>query len=73
LGDLPAFWRWQLPRRAFQGWDDLTSADIAAFMEAELGRRLSAKTVKSRLDCLYAVLRYLKTRGRLLTLPEWSV
>jgi hypothetical protein len=42
-------------------------------MEAELGRRLSAKTVKSRLDRLYAVLRYLKTQGRLLTLPEWSV
>lgn len=45
-------------------------ADIAAFMEAELGRGLSAKTVKSRLDCLHAVLRYLETQGCLLTLPE---
>jgi integrase/recombinase XerC len=70
LSDLRAFWRWQLARRTFQGWDDLTSADIAAFMEAQLGRGLNAKTVKSRLDRLYAVLRYLETQGRLLTLPE---
>jgi integrase/recombinase XerC len=70
LSDLRVFWRWQLTRRTFQGWDDLTSADIAAFMEAQLGQGLSAKTVKSRLDRLYAVLRYLQTQERLLTLPE---
>ena len=70
LSDLRVFWRWQLTHRTFQGWDDLTSADVAAFMEAQLGQGLSAKTVKSRLDRLYAVLRYLQTQERLLTLPE---
>ena len=70
LSDLRVFWRWQLARRTFQGWDDLTSADIAAFMAARLGRGLSAETVKTRLDRLYAVLRYLETQGRLPALPE---
>lgn len=70
LSDLRVFWRWQLARRTFQGWDDLTSADIAAFMAAQLGRGLSAETVKTRLDRLYAVLRYLETQGHLPALPE---
>jgi hypothetical protein len=38
---LRVFWRWQLSCRTFQGWDDLTSADIAAFMEGQLGQGLT--------------------------------
>jgi len=70
LRSLRLFWSWQLARRSFRGWDDLTAADIAAFVEAQLGRGLKAKTVKTRLDRLYGLLRYLQSQGHLEVLPE---
>lgn len=70
LCELRIFWRWQLERRAFESWDDLTTADIAAFMDAQLGRGLKAKTVKTTLDRVYGVLRYLAQRGRLAEVPR---
>lgn len=70
LRELRLFWRWQLARRAFAGWQDLTSADVAAFMDAQLVRGLRAKTVKTILDRVYAVLRFLHAQGCLSALPE---
>ncbi|MFQ5343347.1 MAG: tyrosine-type recombinase/integrase [Anaerolineae bacterium] len=70
LRELRFFWRWQLERRAFESWDDLTTADVAAFIDAQLGRGLKAKTVKGHLDTLYGVLRYLVERGRLAEVPR---
>src|SRR5262249_28477906 len=53
LRALRAFWQWQLARRTFNDWADLTSADLAAFMDAELGRRIHPNTVKTTLDRVY--------------------
>ncbi|NOZ50115.1 MAG: tyrosine-type recombinase/integrase [Chloroflexi bacterium] len=70
LRELHRFWRWQLQRREFTGWQDLTTADITAFTDAQLGRGLKAKTVKIYLDSLYTVLRYLAREGRLAAVPS---
>src|SRR5439155_16800845 len=69
LGELRQFWLWQLRRRSFRDWADLTSADMAAFMDAELARGLHPTTLKSILDRVYTVLRYLADQGDLATLP----
>ncbi len=70
LRELRQFWQWQLARRALSGWQELTSADIAAFMDVGLERGLQAKTVKTTLDRLYEVLRYLEGQGRLAAIPD---
>jgi len=70
LRELRIFWRWQLTRRTFCGWDDLTTTDIAAFVEAQLAHGLAAKTVKDNLDTLYGVLRHLAAQGRLAEMPR---
>ena len=31
---LRLFWRWQLARRTWHGWADLTTADMTTFVEA---------------------------------------
>jgi site-specific recombinase XerD len=67
---LRLFWRWQLARRAWHGWADLTTADMAAFMEAQLARELKVSTITSYLNCIYELLRYLHDRGQLTRLPE---
>ena len=73
LGELRLFWSWQLARRPLAGWEQLTADDVAAFTDAELGRGLAAKTVKTTLDRVYEQLRYLKDQGRLAGLPERPV
>jgi site-specific recombinase XerD len=70
LRELRIFWRWQLARRTFVGWDDLTTADIEAFMTAQLGRGLKARTVKSYVDVVYGVLRHLVQEGQLAEIPR---
>ena len=70
LRELRIFWDWQLARRALAGFEQLTAGDVAAFMDAQLGRGLAAKTVKTSLDRVYELLRYLKDWGRLASLPE---
>ncbi len=69
LGQLCAFWTWQLEQRTFRDWADLRAADVAAFVDAELARGLAAKTVVSILDGVYAVLRYQVQQGQLTDLP----
>ena len=61
---------WQLARRTWHGWADLTTADMAAFVEAQLARGLKVSTVTSYLSCIYQLLRYLHDRGQLAQLPE---
>jgi site-specific recombinase XerD len=70
LGALRRFWEWQLARRSFDGWGDLTSTDVAAFVDARLGQGLKARTVSTTLDRVYGMLRFLKARGRLSQVPE---
>ena len=70
LRELRIFWRWQLARRTFTGWDDLTPEDIQAFMTAQLERGLKERTVKSYIDVLYSVLRYLAQEGQLTQVPQ---
>lgn len=69
LGELRVFWQWQVAQRSFTSWADLTSADMAAFMDAQLGRGQQATTVKSILDRVYTVLRYLADQGELAGVP----
>ena len=70
LHELRIFWEWQLARRPLAGFEALTAGDVAAFMDAELERGLAAKTVKTSLDRVYELLRYLKDRGVLARVPE---
>ena len=70
LRQLRQFWEWQLAHRDLQGWEDLGTADIAAYTDAELQRGLQAKTVKTALDRAYEVLRYLQGEGRLTKVPD---
>jgi site-specific recombinase XerD len=70
LLELRLFWSWQLGRRPLAGFEELTAADVAAFADAQLGQGLAAKTVKTRLDRVYELLRYLKDRGGLASLPD---
>ncbi|MEM9092769.1 MAG: tyrosine-type recombinase/integrase [Cyanobacteria bacterium P01_F01_bin.53] len=68
---LRAFWQWQWdqPRPVpLQEWGALRLSDIEAFTSAELKRGLKAKTVKSTLDRVYAVLRFLVDRQQVETL-----
>jgi site-specific recombinase XerD len=69
LSQLRIFGDWLLSQRAFQDWDDLQSHDIAAFADAQLERGLKANSVRTILDGLYGVLRYLEKRGQLTTVP----
>jgi len=69
LRALRAFWQWQVARRTFSGWADLTSADLAAFMDAELARGIHPTTVKTTLDRVYEVLRFLADRGAVSVVP----
>jgi len=78
LNQLRAFWRWQLARRPFEAWQELTTADVAAFLTAELARGLTVRTVSTVLDQVYAVLHFLADNQQLdkvpprpqLTLPD---
>lgn len=70
LRQLRPFWQWQLDRRAIGGFAELTTADVAAFMAAELARGLAAKTVKGAIDTVYQQLRFLVDLGQLHALPE---
>lgn len=69
LNQLRTFWRWQLARRPFAGWQELTSADVAAFLTAELARGLAARTLSTLLDQVYAVLHFLADKQQLDRLP----
>ena len=65
---LHAFWRWQLQQRPINSWDALQLSDVEAFISAELERGMKAVTVKSTLDRVYAVLRFLADSEQLTTL-----
>ena len=69
LRELRHFWQWQVARRPISAWADLTTSDMAAFMDAELGRGLQPKTIKTSLDRVYEVLRYLVDQGIVCMLP----
>lgn len=69
LRELRAFWQWQLAQRPLTSWAALTTRDLAAFMDAELARGVAPKTVKTSLDRVYEVLRYLVGRGDVPNLP----
>jgi site-specific recombinase XerD len=69
LGELRGFWQWQLAHRPLTTWVELSTADIAAYMDAELARGIAPKTVKTTLDRVYEVLRYLVGRGAVPHLP----
>ncbi|MBI4315919.1 MAG: tyrosine-type recombinase/integrase [Chloroflexi bacterium] len=70
LRQLRPFWCWQLDRRAIGGFAELTTADVAAYMSAELARGLAAKSVKGAIDTVYQQLRFLVDLGPLRALPE---
>ncbi len=65
---LHPFWRWQLQQRAIDSWGALQLSDVEAFISSELERGMKAVTVKSTLDRVYAVLRFLADREQLTTL-----
>lgn len=49
----------------------ITKADLAAVLQAEIGRGVCAKTVHTRTGCLFAVLRWAYKRGLLDVLPQF--
>ena len=65
---LRSFWNWQWQQRPINSWDALQLTDVEAFISAELERGIKTVTVKSTLDRLYAVLRFLHDRQQLSTL-----
>ena len=65
---LHPFWRWQWQQHPIDSWDMLQLSDVEAFISAELERGMKAVTVKSTLDRVYAVLRFLADREQLTTL-----
>jgi site-specific recombinase XerD len=69
LYELRQFWRWQLAQRAWSGWEQLSAADVSAFVDAQLSEGLAAGTVNRMLNTLYALLRYLRTQQRLTRIP----
>jgi len=69
LSQLRIFGEWLVTQRVIQGWNDLQSQDIAAFADAQLERGLKANSVRTILDGVYGVLRYLEKRGKLTTVP----
>lgn len=69
LRELRVFWEWQLAQRPLTSWDELTTRDITAFQAAELARGLRAKSVKTLLDRVYEVLRYLAERDEVSSIP----
>jgi site-specific recombinase XerD len=73
LNHLRTFWRWQMAHRSLAGWHQLTAADIAAFIAAELGRGIAPSTVASVMDQVYALLNDLLDRQQLSTLPPRPV
>lgn len=70
LSQLRIFWSWLLSQRALQDWNDLQSEDVAAFVDVQLARGLKANSVRTILDGVYGVLRYLAKRGQLSTVPR---
>jgi site-specific recombinase XerD len=70
LRELRIFWRWQLAQRSYRDWSDLSRADIDAFVDAQLARGLSPKTVKGHLATLYRVLQYLLEQGQVSEVPS---
>ncbi|NCC94716.1 MAG: hypothetical protein EOM10_15845 [Opitutae bacterium] len=69
LRELRGFWQWQVAHRPGTTWAELRTSDIAAYMDAELARGIAPKTVKTTLDRVYEVARYLVGRGTLTQLP----
>lgn len=69
LSQLRIFGQWLLAQPALQGWNDLQSQDMAAFADTQLERGLKANSVRTILDGVYGVLRYLEKRGKLTTVP----
>jgi len=69
LSQLRIFGEWLVTQRAVQGWNDLQSQDIAAFADTQLERGLKANSVRTILDGVYGVLRYLEKRAKLTTVP----
>lgn len=73
LGALRLFWRWQLAHRPLTGWAELTEADLSAYLQAELARELSPKSLTTILDRLYECGRFLVAQGLLGQLPPRPV
>lgn len=69
LSQLRIFGEWLLTQPAVRDWNDLRSQDIVAFADAQLERGLKANSVRTILDGVYGVLRYLETRGQLTRVP----
>lgn len=69
LGHLHRFWRWQLSQHSFRTWDDLSTADVQMYVDAELVRGITPKTVVTSLDKVFSHLRFLQDNGNLAELP----
>lgn len=69
LRELRVFWQWQLAQRPLTSWAELTMRDMAGYQATELARGLRDTTVKSLLDRVYEVLRFLAERGEVSSIP----
>jgi integrase len=58
-----------MARQQFEGWDQLTAVDVGAYITAELARGLTARTVSSILDIVYALLNHLVDTHQLSVVP----
>ncbi len=70
LDGLKYFFQWLLKDHVLSHWSDLKTSHIEAFVQAQFHEDLKAKTVKTRLDRLYGLLRYLEAHQRIEYIPR---
>ena len=64
LGELQAFWRWQLAYRPLTEPTELTLADLRAYQQARLAAGKATTTINHTLDFVMAILRHLADQGQ---------
>jgi integrase/recombinase XerD len=64
LGELQAFWRWQLAYRPITGPTELGLADLRAYQQARLAAGKATTTINHTLDFVMAILRHLAGQGQ---------
>ena len=64
LGELQAFWRWQLAYRPLTEPTELTLADLRAYQQARLAAGKATTTINHTLDFVMAILHHLAEQGQ---------
>jgi len=63
LRALAQFWEWQMARRPIQSWNELTRADVQAYVDKCVAQKRASSTVKNVLSLVWGVLRQRQSQG----------